>query len=102
MAFSKDTLNTAAGKAAELGKKGFSLYAEMVDKVMDSVVDLANSKDDKVSGIAAKVLDSSVVRKSAPYVVIVSTVFDLNFLTVKKAFENHKNKRITKKAEKAQ
>ena len=44
MAFSKDTLNTAAGKAAELGKKGFSLYAEMVDKVMDSVVDLANSK----------------------------------------------------------
>lgn len=84
MASPKETLNQAAGKAVELGKKGYTLYLEMVDKVLDSVVGIAKDQNNKGSALVAKALDSSACRKSAPYVVLGAAVFDLCFLPLKK------------------
>lgn len=84
MASPKETLGQAAGKAAELGKRGYTLYLEMVDKVLDSVVGIARDQDNKGSALVARTLDSAACRKAAPYVVLGAAVFDLCFLPLKK------------------
>lgn len=82
MASAKETLGQAAGKAVELGKKGYHLYLEMVDKVLDSVVGIARDQDNKGSALAVKVLDSTALRKAAPYAVLGAAVFDIAFLPI--------------------
>lgn len=77
MASAKETLSQAAAKAVELGGKGFHLYSEMVDKVLDSVIEITKGQDSKSADLMVKALDSSVCRKSAPYVVLGAGVFDL-------------------------
>ncbi len=101
MASFQEITGELSGKATELGKKGFSLYLEMVDNVMDSVVGLVDERETKLSHTAAKALNSDVVRKSVPYVVLVNVAFDLNHRAIKKHHEKRREKKALKKEAKA-
>lgn len=69
--------NSTLNKAADSINKGYNLYLDMIDKILDIAADI--SKD---SETAVRILNSEAVRKSAPHVVLISACVDFNLITL--------------------
>lgn len=84
--------NSRLKKAADYIYKGYNLYLDMIDKILDIAANI--SKD---SETAVRILNSDAVRKAAPHVVFVSAYVDFKLLTL--AIIKKRNKARNKESE---